>query len=182
MEIINNVLNNTSYKYLLNTIDNSNFSWHYKKNVHYPKIISNDIKSHGFLHLLFWDNKIQSQYFDITLNILFTICDKLNLNFESIIRAHAALSLNIGGQHDGFPHTDIDESSDIWKNPNWKTVIYYLNTSDGDTVFYDNGNIFFRSPPEKNKAIIFDGKIQHSAMLPVNNPYRITLNFNFLYD
>lgn len=180
MEIVNNILNPTSYGYILNTIDNSNFTWHYKQNVHYPNLISNDISSHGFLHLLFWDGQPQSQYFDLMSNILFNICDKLNYNLKQIIRAHVALSLNVGKQHDGFPHTDIDKSSEVWNLHNWKTAVYYLNKSDGDTVFYKDSLILHRVSPEPNKAVVFDGVIEHSAMLPILNPYRITLNFNFL--
>lgn len=180
MEIIENVLGINSYKQILNTIDNSNFSWHYKQNIHYPYLLSNDISSHGFLHIFYWDGQPRSQYFDLGLNILLNICDKLNYNFDQLVRMHAAMTLNIGKQHNGFPHTDMGESSEFWDKKNWKTAIYYLNESDGDTIFYNNKDIVFTSSMEPNKAIVFDGQTYHSAMLPTLNPYRITLNFNFL--
>jgi hypothetical protein len=180
MEVVEDVLGINAYKQILNSIDNSNFPWHYKQNVHYPHLSSSDIASHGFLHIFYWDEQPRSQYFDLALNILLNICDKLNYNFDQIIRMHAALTLNVGKQHYGFPHTDMGESSDFWNNKKWKTVVYYLNESDGDTVLYNGKDIFKKISVKKNKAIIFDGQTYHSAMLPMLNPYRITLNFNFL--
>ena len=64
-----------------------------------------------------------------------------------------------------FPHT---------------TALYYVNDSDGDTLFFnDNLEIVNRVKPEKGKLIIFDGSIYtHRPVLPPTN--RIVINFNYV--
>lgn len=79
-----------------------------------------------------------------------------------------------------------------------KTGLLYLNDSDGDTIFYDTKydprsdlipseygrkqemREVQRITPKANKLVIFDGLTYHASSKPVNSPYRLVLNFNFI--
>tara|TARA_X000001036_G_scaffold88686_2_gene80950 strand:- start:2655 stop:2861 length:207 start_codon:yes stop_codon:yes gene_type:complete len=60
------------------------------------------------------------------------------------------------------------------------TALYYVNTADGETVFFDeNNNEVRREKPEAGKVIIFDGSVYHASQNPTRSTNRITLNFNY---
>lgn len=82
------------------------------------------------------------------------------------------------------------------------SIIYYVNDTDGDTIFYDNTlggdyskwteilginkdlSIFSeikRVPPKKGRIVIFDGKIFHRSSYPISKD-RYIINFNVEYS
>lgn len=81
------------------------------------------------------------------------------------------------------------------------SIIYYINNTDGDTIFYDNTlgdnykkwgevlginkdlsvfNEIKRVPPKKGRIVIFDGKIFHRSSYPTIKD-RYIINFNVEY-
>ena len=84
-----------------------------------------------------------------------------------------------------IPHTD-------WKFPH-ETCIYYINSTDGDTVLFDqkydtsiseNDNHrkkkdqLIRITPKQGKAVLFDG-LQYHASNPSKTDLRFVLNVNY---
>ena len=65
----------------------------------------------------------------------------------------------------GF-HTDNDNKHNV--------VLFYFNTNNGQTLFRDR-----KVTSEENKAVIFDGSLEHSSTTCTNQNYRITLNVNY---
>lgn len=69
-------------------------------------------------------------------------------------------------------------------------LLYYVNESDGDTVFfnerYANGverveaTISQRVTPKRGRAVVFNGMQFHASSHPIQSRYRIALNFNFI--
>lgn len=75
-----------------------------------------------------------------------------------------------------IPHTDFD-------SPNTKTAIFYVNSSDGDTFFFDNdGVVIKRVTPKKNRLVLFDSTQLHAGSHPSKNDKRICINYNFQYQ
>jgi hypothetical protein len=62
----------------------------------------------------------------------------------------------------------------------FKTIIYYINDSDGDTVIYDNKKLI-RIKPEAGKVLLFDGDLYHASSSPVKTKLRKVVNINFRY-
>ena len=57
------------------------------------------------------------------------------------------------------------------------SLIYYVNDSDGDTVFFDGDKIVESVTPKKGRCVIFDGLIPHGAGIPSKGP-RCIINYN----
>lgn len=74
----------------------------------------------------------------------------------------------------GTPHVDR-------QTPHF-VCLYYVNDSDGDTVFFEDensDNIIHRVSPKKNRAILFKGHLYHAATWPSKSP-RCTININWV--
>jgi len=68
------------------------------------------------------------------------------------------------------PHVDL--------NIDHLVVLYYVNDSDGDTVFFDNdGKIVKTVSPTRGRIVFFDGSILHAAGIP-KNTHRCVVNFD----
>ena len=81
------------------------------------------------------------------------------------------------------PHVDIER--DI---PNAYTLIYYVNSSDGDTIIFNeiynhspnkNFTVHQRITPKIGKAVIFPTHQFHCGSNPINTRARIVINYNF---
>jgi len=68
------------------------------------------------------------------------------------------------------PHIDYRDST------HW-VFVYYVNDSDGDTIFYDADRVteIRRCEYRKGRAVIFPADIYHKATAPKDSPLRISL-------
>ena len=60
------------------------------------------------------------------------------------------------------------------------SMIYYINDSDGDTVFYENDKEIQRVQPVKNRLVVFEGPLKHCSNHPKNHEHRFVLNTVFI--
>ena len=135
------------------------------------------------------DDEITSDYYKFI--------EPLKLIFESHMRAKVKLThriksnllINQRGPYIQPPHVDtlelIDNDVDCL---GYKTLLYYVNDSDGDTIFY---NEFYtgepvglvteqqRVSPKKGRAVIFDSNQIHSGSCPSVNDTRMVINSVF---
>jgi hypothetical protein len=93
------------------------------------------------------------------LQPLYTLCASKNILLLNII--HARLFLQspsiTPGPHKGAIHTDLP-GIDHW------VCLYYVNDSEGDTIFFDdNNNEIKRISPKKGRIAFFDGSIKHTG-------------------
>jgi hypothetical protein len=110
------------------------------------------------------------------------ILDKINYPGMRVLRMKVNLTIPFIGSTAysiGIPHVDLPEES------KYKTVIYYVTNSDGNTILFNETNgysgpltIKHISTPQRGKAIIFNGNTLHAACPPISNQTRIVLNIN----
>jgi hypothetical protein len=151
--------------------DNEDFKWVYR-----PNISSNHTKNYlpGFSHVFHSYNPLSLTPFSYFFNqILYTFCNFQNLKLQYIFGGRTFLQL---------PIIDPSLASDIHTDllfPHW-VCLYYVNDTDGDTIFYDNNeNEIKRVSPKKGRIAFFDGAIKHRGGIPSKNP-RAVVNFDFI--
>jgi len=65
-----------------------------------------------------------------------------------------------------------------WDEDDRYSMLYYVNDSDGDTLFFDNKKkkIIKRVAPKMGRLVIFDAMIPHAGCNPINNNERCVIN------
>ena len=82
------------------------------------------------------------------------------------------------------PHLDL-YNKETMEGDDGEIFLYYANTSDGDTVFVNEGlasNTFTvkkRIPHIKGTAVLFDNRQVHASSSPRISEYRMNINFVF---
>ena len=132
---------------------------------------SND---YGWVHRLFLCDKEDKYFTDYASTIhqifyYFTFFKKLNIH--QIIASRIFFQTPSLSPSITKPHIDTNEPHLV--------CLYYVNDSDGDTIFYDENNkIIKQVSPKKGRIVFFDGLIKHSGSRPKNN-HRVILNITF---
>jgi hypothetical protein len=153
-----------------------NFAWYYNDSV---ASMRNEHKSYGgFTHTFCVDNTVNSAYYNLSDNLLKYICNKENINFSFVKRSHSFVLCNIKvtkKEHNSSIHRDMQLTDLDFK---YISILYYVNDSDGDTLFYDeNKNIINRVSPLSGNYVIFDSTKLHSATPPTNHKTRYIINY-----
>jgi hypothetical protein len=191
IEVFENFLSKEEQIKLQEIVFSSNFGWYWAENSSYdPTVEPNDIafkelinlsskysEFPQFCHVLLDNHIINSNYFHLFFEI---ILSKLVRKTDSLFRAKINLNIpfqTFGKNSIGVPHVDCSDFS-------YKSLIYYINDSDGDTVFFDkkfgnkldNLNIEKTITPKSGTMVIFDSNHIHSASLPFLSNKRAVLN------
>ena len=142
-------------------------------------------------HLLYQGNSIYSSYYYEVLNIILKFQEYFGYKFLiSPLQIKANLKHQISNTYkDKFnpPHTDIvSDNLEHYKNK-W-TLIYYIISSDGDTIIFNekfnfnqlanNYTINQQISPKQGRLIAFPTQFFHSGSFPCFNPLRMVLNIN----
>lgn len=164
MIICDNFLPNLYKEELKKIILGDFFPWYFNDFI----ISGNDNnKLFQFTHTFFNDGKITSDYFKTIEPMLYFAEEKLNLKTKSILRIKA----NLLTQQD----SNIEESKHVdCELENYKSLLFYVNDSDGDTLFLDTQT---KVSPKENRAVLFDSKLNHTSTAPSIFKRRVVLNF-----
>ena len=155
--------------------DTGNFPWYYV-----PSIVRNKEDSFGFAHSIYKEGAPNSNYFEPFIPLLEEFEKKVGIEIKEILRARIRMTVPSGSKSfNNIPHTDFDVPH--------KAFVYYINDSDGDTVFYDKFRgedisdlkEVARFSPKMGDAVTFEGLRFHSGAVPSNNR-RIILNVDYL--
>ena len=167
------------------------FPWGYNTTVSYGddrdnKFIANDARikdTDGFIHPMFYDGKKISNYVDLVRPLIWFMEEKTGIVAKEIVRIRAVfVNKNQSfGDFYNVPHVDGEQPH--------KTMIYYVNDADGDTVIFKeryNGILDFSKKtiersvsPKTGKAVIFDGLRYHTGSVPTTG-HRVLININFI--
>jgi hypothetical protein len=179
MKVIDNFLPQAYQDALSELMLNADFPWYLNKST-----ISNFYKtdrqfeSGQLTHGFFKDGQIYSQFFQRVEPILYYLMLSENIRTDNLIRIKA----NLNYQNNAIPgdghyplHTDSS------KDTNYTTCVYYVNDSDGDTLFFssDLKTETARVSPKKGRLVMFDGSTFHAGQAPKTNEVRCVINLNF---
>jgi hypothetical protein len=170
MKLVNNFLPTSFHKEIRDLLSSEDFPWFFHENC--TDYENNTVNNYGFSHLIFDRNKnLKSNYFDFFYPICYFIED-----MNELIRIRIGMQTKVSEtkNHINDMHYDFNNLSGD------KIALYYVNNSDGDTIFFnDKKQEFFRQSPEENSILFFNGDILHSSSHPKNNSFRIAININY---
>jgi hypothetical protein len=140
---------------------------------------------HTFYNKTFGSEGRPSSHYYMVKPLLYFIEQQADITITEIHRIKANMLTSVegvSGHH--IPH--IDE-----RDPDHMSLIYYVNDSDGATVFFDqigNGRtchsdftLQHQQTPRQGSAVLFDSNRFHASSMPLLTPARAVINFIFRY-
>jgi hypothetical protein len=189
-KIVDDILNKENQDKLETYLLSSNFPWFLNHATSFGKteldkglmILDNNTNDNFQFTHSFFDQE-PKPYFKLIVPFLNYIKDNLGFKEFEFDRIKSNLLINNPQQpleSYNVPHVDGQDD-------NTKTLLYYVNDSDGDTVFFnekygDNINNLTTNmtlSPKKGTAIIFNSNYFHSSRPPINNKFRCVINLVF---
>lgn len=177
VKIFDNLLNQSSVNQIEDILLSQDFPWFYiKKSSGDAEKVDGYSDTVQFEHHFLRDGVQTSQLF---LNF----CELLNLSNvlkktrlqNKVTRVKSNLLLKTQTTPN-TPHIDIQYPHFV--------LLYYVNDSDGPTIFYEKNEESFkeikRINPKKGRFVLFDGSTYHSSTPPQKNDCRCVININVL--
>ena len=168
------------------TLLGNNIPWFHTNRTTNPEYYTSHVDettkdSDQFVHGFFMENKVQSDYYNLITPFLVLLENSCKRDFSKrIFRIKANLLIKDSGYPENkynIPHIDGE---------NFESFLYYVNDSDGDTVFFqerfplkNNLNVARRVTPKSGDGILFDSDIYHASTPPRVTSKRVVINFVF---
>ena len=177
IEIYDGLLPSLTQNYIEDYITNKNyldggFPLYYNNNLTDER--NNDPKSIdiGFCNNFFFKDNLMTKDLTLFLSPLYSLSSSQNLVVNDLILGRVFLQPPTPNYGPQAPHRDIEMPHYV--------CLYYVNDSDGDTIFYDDDQKteIKRIPPKKGRIAFFDGSIYHCGSKPKNST-RIVINVGF---
>jgi len=151
-------------------LSSSDFPWYFNKNTVDANALTNNLTNDSiqFTHTFYRNRNKNSEFCEIIKNLLDS-----KIKYKWIHRVKANLTTQVTNNHKDFRrpmHKDISELG-------YKTLLYYVNDSDGDTIFFDEEKETERYTPKKGTGLFFPSNILHSGCNPIRSKYRIVINY-----
>ena len=153
-----------------NQIEDSCFDLPYSFSTTSTTLTKNQPYCPIFGHVFLPTRKYSTDFFN---NIAYRLSTIIKKPIIEIPQGRVWIQIPNNGMPIHPPHTDLDF-------PHW-VCLYYVNDSDGDTIFFkDDQKTKIKSvSPKKGRIVFFDGSIYHSSSVPTKH-HRIVVNINFL--
>lgn len=171
---------------LYNRINSTSFRWNYQDGTIDPK--------HGpdcydeppyrdtpyFQHIAYRENVVSENY-ELFKPMLYFFEYKTGYEIRNVIRIVNNLVMPTEKNWPGLPHVDSSYNEKI----NLKTMLYYVNNIDGDTLLFAEKfsgkkptslTLVNSSSPKMGKAIVFDSNRFHCSSTPTKHR-RMVINF-----
>jgi len=187
MQKFYDVIGSKAYLNYLNEFITSNaFDWYYMSSTAYQKETECKPYNFSFYHLLVNKSEQVSNHWSLFLPLVYELVEKSGVIDHYVARVRLGLITKAPYHNVHAPHCDFINEH--------KTILYYLNESDGDTFFYSNKfklsddkkepyryetfDVSYQNHYRKNSMILFDGHTYHSSSSPMHHDSRIALNIN----
>ena len=66
-----------------------------------------------------------------------------------------------------------------FSNPQFVSLLYYVNDSDGDTYFFEGTECIHQQSPKKGAAVVYPSCMLHAGSTPIENETRVVVNMGF---
>jgi hypothetical protein len=176
MKIFDNVICEDNSKKLEELLLSQDFPWFLiQKSSGKSKSVNGFTDTVQFEHHFIRDNQITSQAIHQVMDLLnwSNVLENIEVS-PNIFRMKSNLLLQTQDKPN-TPHIDLDYSHTV--------LLYYVNDSDGPTIFYDKEfNVVNKIFPKRGRIVVFDGQIYHSSTPPQTNTHRCVINFNLKSD
>ena len=186
MQIINNFIKPRLQDELENLFLGNNFPYYYVNELSTPLnetdkanggilLNANTVEAPQFFHMFVNDGVVNSQAYTEIAPITHKLLDLVDEDYY-VYRCKVNMNL-IDTRFEGKYHTPhIDNGFD-----DQITAIYYVNDSDGDTFFFDDGGqVAKRITPQKGTLVMWKGKVFHAKASPVKSLSSAVININLL--
>ena len=167
VEIFDDFLTEYQCQSIDKSLSHSDFPWYFQRDLNGEELVGNFY----FFHL-FWDQRMgngESQYLPVVLPII----DKLGVPLSKVRRIKANLSTRTQRIYHHKRHYDYPPNSP------WVSVCYYVNSTNGPTVFDIDRWRKRKVKGKRNRLARFDGSYGHHSTSPTNANYRITINIDY---
>jgi len=180
--LIENFISKQYQQVLLSFIENGDLPLYYNSNtigpykLNYPE--HNVIEYPQFTHAFVSNGNVASDFWVKFEPIVFNFLAKTEINFGKLIRCKLNLNPKIEKATPREHFTIHTDSKDV----EGFTAIYYINDSDGETLFFNKTGteIIKKISPKQGSMVYFNNKIPHAGQPPKNNNYRSVINFNWI--
>ena len=178
IKLIKNLLSKEKADIIERDLLGHHWTWHWnestlKQNELDEFKTKNTVDTGQFIHRVYWNDEKQggqSNFYEGFKKVFDAV------NYENAIRIKCNLNLNKTG-YKKTSHQPIHRDSPL---EDYKSLIYYINDSDGDTILFDNNlKEIKRVKPKKNTALLFDSNILHCGCSPIKSHTRGVINFIF---
>jgi|SaaInlV_120m_DNA_3_1039746.scaffolds.fasta_scaffold00676_7 hypothetical protein len=176
IEVRDNVLNTQDYSDLVALISKSrNFKWSRSRCLPDGNFADEVKYNLQFTHMFYSNGSHGSSESTVCEFYSFIMPLLQIMDIDVLIKVKANLTVNRGKQYSQGMHVDVPKNLQA----RGKTAIYYLNETDGGTLF-ENGEFVTGN---KNRLVIFRNNINHSAVTHTSDsPDRVVINFNWIYQ
>jgi hypothetical protein len=183
MKVIDNFLPEQYQNSIEKLLLEANFPWYLNKNTvseDYvaPYGVINTTEGMQFTHTFFREGHIYSEHYGQISLLNYHLMLKENIDTTNVLRVKANLNVAFADYPDEHHYPiHIDFPKDFLNT----TCIYYVNDSDGDTIFFKEDGVteIKRVTPKKGRLVYFDSNTPHAGCPPKNYKVRSVINFNF---
>lgn len=194
--VIDNFLDEEDQEFVLEVLT-TEAPWHFK-----PQSVSPDLCNdlfpadrHVFTSFFVRNRQPLNQHAKMVDYIIFKFLEGTKYVVNFVERAQANFDTPGKTPILRTPHTDISIADDanFPEGSKFITLLYYVNTADGNTVLFDKKtkksamldempNTLMEVAPKQGQLLIFDSAQYHCNWTPVESEYRMVININLLLE
>lgn len=151
-----------------------NFAWNYNPGTVTPGSLlaqwdDNTRDVVQFTHVMAYENQQTSAYYPMVYPLIYFLDRPYKIQ---------RLKANMTLRDTQYPETHYTVAHRDSLDPQWMSLLYYVQDSSGPTRFFDDeGQVTRTCQPRKNSAILFPSRTLHAGSPPTLHDTRVVLNF-----